>query len=126
MADREAPLFHVEIIGNDVFLARRFVLRNDDGRDGMGQRVGQIARATLAVLPAEHAIHEIHVGKQVRHRAQVRITGDVVKQDRQAAVQTLLNPRDFDIGTDGDIGLDQLSFSSEAVYRGAQTADIVL
>jgi len=124
--DGHEPLVHFEIVGDDLFLHRRLVLRDDLGRDRVGQRLGQLLRPVLAVRPAEVAVDDVHVREQVRDRARVRVPLHVVEQHGVAAVEMLLHAGELEVAIDQDVGLEEEALAAKPLDRRRKRTDVIL
>src|SRR5689334_1321652 len=78
MPDGQNPLIHIEVVGDNGFLAWRFGLRNFNGRYRMSDRIRQFACPFLWAVPAEKLIDEIDFCQEVRDALQVWITFHVL------------------------------------------------
>ena len=113
MADREDVLVHVEIVGDDLLLDRGIVLADLFARDRVRKRVRELPGARGAVFPPKQTIDDVHVREEVRDRADVRIALDVVEEDRVAAVEVFLDPRELEVARDRDIRLHEKAFTAQ-------------
>jgi len=109
VADRHQPF--VDVVGflDDVFLARRLVLRNLHRLERMRQRVRELLHPVGIARPAEHAVDHRHVAEQIGNDAMVRLALNVVEQHGTAAVHVLLQPGDLQVRIDRLVGLDQFA-----------------
>src|SRR5437660_66746 len=65
MADSEDPLVDIQIISNHDFLAWGFGRRNFLRRNGVCDRMRQLARSFLRTAPAEEFFENIHLREQI-------------------------------------------------------------
>ena len=117
VADGHDVLVDVEIVGDDLLLASGLGPWDFDRRERVGQGVGQLAGAIGRAIPAEHPIQYVVIGEQVRDRPNGGIARDVVEQDREAAVERLLDAGQLEITADRDVGLQQQALRSQPVNR---------
>ena len=101
------------------FLHRRIFLIDDDGRDRMGDGVGEFSGAIGVIFPAEHLVDDVHVAEQIGDTAMLRFAFDVIKKDRAAAVELFLNAGEFQVGVDLFVGDNDVPFFFHPLDRTA-------
>ena len=126
VADRHDVLVDLEVVGDDLLLAGRVVLRDLHRGQGMGERVSQFAGPRHRRLPAEHPVDDIHVGEQVRDRPRGGVPFDVFEQDRTAAVQLLLHAGHLEVRIDRRVGFQEQILLLEPLQRAAQRLETAL
>ena len=113
VARRHDELVDVLRVLDDHRLARRFVLGDLDGRQRVGQRMGQAHRPVLVILPAEHLVDDIDVAEQIGDDPVIGAALDVVEKRRASSVHMLLQGDDFEVGIDLLVALDQVPLGLE-------------
>ena len=97
------PLKPVEVVRDDLLLARRFLLRDLDRLERARHRVGDPFRAVGRAVESEHAVNDVDVREEVRDGARVRLALDAVEHQWGAAVEVLLQARDLKVWVNLDI-----------------------
>ena len=119
MTDRHDEVVGFRRLFINFFLHRRVFLIDDDGRDRMGDGVGELAGAIGVILPAEHLVDDVHVAEQVGDTAMLRLAFDVIEKDRATAVELFLNAGEFQVRVDLFVGDNDVPFFFHPLDRTA-------
>src|SRR5262249_19687305 len=72
--------------------------------------------------PAEHPVQDLDVGKQVGHDLSAGVALDGVKEDRDGAVEVLLDTRQLEVRVDLDVRLEHQALLTQPRQAGADRA----
>jgi hypothetical protein len=124
VADCRNPFIDVQVVGDDMFLTRCFVLCDFDRLQWVIERSRDLSGPVDRTVKSEHAVDNIDVGEQIGDGASVGFPLDVFEQDRRPAIQVFLKSRDFEIGIDLLLCLYQISIGTKPVDRRAQAGNV--
>src|SRR2546425_1176399 len=97
-----------------------------DRRERLPDRLHRLELELPRLLDAEEVSDPLRRSVDVVGEAGVRVTLDVLEEDRRATVQALLDGCELEVGVDLDVRAEQFPRLLQVLQRGAQAGDVLL